>query len=409
MFLATEINHFKELCNNNDVNHLASSFKSYNLNKKSAGKLANCITLSPKLKQSSMEIILAHCKDMGIYISPQIKSVAMRRNENLSLDFLLEQEKDFVYHALINPIVPGEIPASRAKEKGRPYYFLLKNKNITKDNSFGLIENDLNAATYHASGPGISKEEYIKYMDVFFGLNNKGENRIQQTSQTVLFSSPYLKDYLNHSSLNLSDFILQFDEQPSHKTLCDIVDSDSITTEDIVSLITDNRIMNNANETISFILETLLLSRYSLDENQAKECLEVFTTNISNSSLKDISNLFGLHTYLTILNIDYGNYNDKTFSVWASQLENKTSLNQDLFTPEKESGVFTSSGDEIKTLINEINNINPNNNAIDIILKSSNNNYPVLSNNLTSFVLNKQIETKIIDAEQKYKKPMRLL
>lgn len=409
MFIATEINHFKELCNNDDVNRLASSFMSYNLNKKSAQKLANCIVLSTKLEQSSMESILGYCKEMGVYINPQIKSVAMRRNENLSLDFLLKQEKDHVYHALINPAVPGEIPASRAKEKGRPYYFLLKNKNITKDNSFGLIENDLNAAMYHASGLGISKEQYFEYMDAFIPLKNETTNRIKQTSETTLFSSPYFKDYLNHSNLNLSDFILKFDEQPSHKTLCDIVDSDSIMTEDIVSLITDDRVMSNASQTLSFILETLLLSRYSLDNNQAKKCLDLFTTNILNSSQKDISDLFGLHTYLIILNIDYGNYNDKAFSVWASQLENNTSLNQRLFTPEEESGVFTSSGDKIETLINKVNDIKPENNFIDTILKFSNNNYPVLSNNLTSFVLNKKIETKIIDTEHKYKKPIRLL
>lgn len=409
MFFETEINHIKDFCDNNDVNKIVASLFSDNLSKQTAQKFAQSIILSPDLKQHSMELLLSTCKRKDIYISPQIKSIAMSRNENLSLEFLLEQDKNNICHALINPSVPGEIATKRAREKGNGYYFLLKNKNVTKENSLGLIEYDFNAALYHASGLGITQEEYIAYMEKLFKLNETPPSKIPQTSMTLLLSSPHLKDYLSHSELSLTELILRLEGTPSSKTINHIITGDSIKPEDIIPIITNERIMRDSSGVIGFALDTFRSARYHLNKAQAKECLDSFTSNISRESPKDIGNIFGLHTYLILLNLDYGNYNEGVFYEWARQLENNTSLNQPVFTPEKWEGLITASGDHHNTLIDAINAINPKNNSIDIILKFSEKHYPTLSNNLTSEILNKKIKSDDVVMEQKNRKPLRFL
>lgn len=399
MFFATEINHIKELCENEDANSLVLSLISGKLDEYHPSKLAQCIMSSPNLEEQSMEALLNYCEENRIYASPQIKSVAMQRNKHLSPEFLLRQEKNNVYHAPINPNIPGDIAAKRAIDGGSNYYFLLRNKNVTSQNSQGIIDNDLNAAFYHASGYGISKEKYIDYMDAFFKLKDNPQTIIKQTSATTLFSSPYLKDYLNHSGLNVPEFILKFDN-PSTKTLCSIVDSESIKSNDITSLIIDKKIMQNASGVLSFLLESLQLSRYHLNPNDARDCLKAITKNITELNLNDISNVFGLHTYLILLNIDYGNYDDELFYQWAKQLNNETSLKQNIFTPEKEYGVITSSGDKTESLIMSVNKLDAKNNLIDIILEFSSKHYPVLTNNLTSHSLNKKIEMNVTNIKQ---------
>lgn len=409
MFLETEINHIKVFCDNNDVNKIVTPSFIDNLNKQTAQRFAQSIILSPNLNQNSMELLLSVCESKGIYISPQIKSIAISRNENLSLEFLLNQDKENILHSLINPNVPGEVVIKRAKEKGRSHYFLLKNKNVTRENSLGLIDNDFNAALYHASGFGITQEQYISYMEGLFKLKENPSSKIQQTSMTILLSSPHLKGYLNYSELSLAELILKLEGTPSSKAISHIITGDSIKSEDIIPIITDERIMRNSSEAIKFALDTFRSSRYHLNKTQAKECLDSFTRNISSISPKDIGNIFGLHTYLILLNLDYGSYNESEFYEWARQLDNNTSLNQLVFTPENLDGLITSSGDSYTTLIDAIDSINPKNNFIDIILKFSEKNYPIFSNNLTSVTLNRKINSDNIITNPNNRKSMHFL